>query len=165
MSYYRVDFLYDTNAYEPDKYCMGGANGVYYRPLIRNTNYVLNIIAVSGPGCLTPDEAFEKAQGNITVKIVSWTNGEIAPITIGDRYLRVDRSVFRNVPKDYIGKIHVSTNHPEGWTAKTPMPSGITILSTNDDVLTFQVGEAGKEFILSITAGNMTKEIVINPIK
>jgi hypothetical protein len=110
-TYYRVDFLNNDKS---------------FRSILRNFQYLVNIIDVKGPGHNTPEEAWEGIGVNMDVEILDWNDSGMNDIVFdGQNYLSVDKN---NVlfPKDAstensIGILNVitdyvrSTANSSGW--------------------------------------------------
>ncbi|WP_280746190.1 MULTISPECIES: hypothetical protein [unclassified Parabacteroides] len=150
-TYYRVDFL-DNGAYEP---------------ILRNHKYAIIISDVLGEGYSTPDEAFEQnnKDQNMKVIIVSWSDSEMPPVQMGDYYLNIDKSIITLASTANIGKININTDYYDGWNYSTTIPATDLTISRSGNTLTLTPLNPGNinRRLIEITAGNLTKEIMINP--
>ncbi|GHS96299.1 hypothetical protein FACS189421_01120 [Bacteroidia bacterium] len=80
-SYYRVDFLEKDN--------------VTYRDILRNNQYVVNIIAVKDRGHDTPEDAFDGKSVNMEAEILNWNENGIDDIIFdGQFFLSVSQDQF-----------------------------------------------------------------------
>ncbi len=80
-TYYRVDFVED--------------DGVTFRSILRNHQYIANITDVKSSGHTTPEEAFASKSLNITAEILEWDEGGMGNIAFDGQYvLSVSRNVF-----------------------------------------------------------------------
>ncbi|MBF0647212.1 BACON domain-containing protein [Dysgonomonas sp. GY75] len=77
-TYYRVDFLNNDKS---------------FRSILRNYQYLVNIIDVNGPGHNTPEEAWEGIGVNMDVEILDWNDSGMNDIVFdGQNYLSVDKN-------------------------------------------------------------------------
>ncbi|GEM_PF-6540857 len=176
MNYYRVDFLYnkgnpnDPTSYSPNFYMGGngtynnGTDAVLYRPLLRNNQYEIKIRSVTGKGYENPDDAFESNKHNMEVYIVTWTIGKV-PIEDPIYSLSVNKSELIVDTPNTVKKIKITTDYPDGWKANTSIEKLDMDFSQNGDILTitFKRPNNISNGIINISAGNLTKEIIINP--
>lgn len=108
-TFYRVDIANIT----------GGNNK--FLPLLRNSNYKININKVSDRGFNSPDEAFNSNPMNIQAGVVMWNDGRYISFEINDDYLLgVSKSSFtfmqqgrNNTSND--NDLSIITDYPGGW--------------------------------------------------
>ncbi len=74
-TYYRLDFLKKADT------------DTYYRDILRNHWYRMNILSVSGSGYPTPEEAFNSKPFNMVAEIVEWDDGGMGNIVFDGQYL------------------------------------------------------------------------------
>lgn len=82
-TYYRLDFLKksDTDS--------------YFRDVLRNHLYCINILSVSGSGYTDPGDAFNSKSLNMVAEIVNWDDGDMGNIIFDGQYvLSVSQDMF-----------------------------------------------------------------------
>jgi hypothetical protein len=90
-SYYRVDFLEKDNE--------------TYRDILRNNQYVVNIIAVKDRGHDTPEDAFDGKSVNMEADILNWNESGIDDIIFdGQFFLSVSQDHFDFSSEPCLGK-------------------------------------------------------------
>ena len=123
-SYYRLDFLAEDDKTHLD--------------ILRNNNYICNIVAVNGRGYPTVDEAYRVKSFNMVANVLVWNEGINGNIIInGQHVLHVSHSHFdfdenaRDIAStDNI--LTIITDYPAGWTAAVWADKAGTIPVDND---------------------------------
>lgn len=112
--FYRIDFTT-----EGDSEHFAGE----YMPLLRNHNYIIDVLEANGIGYTSPEEALASytVPSNMRTRIISWKDGEIKEFVFNGQYfLGVGKSEFILNESAHNGsspdnKLLVTTNYPGGW--------------------------------------------------
>jgi uncharacterized protein (TIGR02145 family) len=108
-TYYRLDFLKKE------------ATDTYFRDILRNHHYRMNIIKVSGRGYDTPDDAFNAKATNIEAEATDWNDGGIGDIIFNGQYALsvgpVEFNFSREAKSGNEGTnvLSIFTDYPTGW--------------------------------------------------
>lgn len=117
-TFYRIDF--ETVRFEGDNQLKPTPESRIH--LLRNNAYVVNIIAISGPGEKTPEQALTNEDTKLTAEIAAWDQSQQVGgiVTDGVYMLSVDKSEVQyyadgtpetfTVKTNYIGELE-----KEGW--------------------------------------------------
>lgn len=104
-TYYRVDFL------ENDKQT--------FRHILRNHQYIVNIVDVKGKGHNTADDAYRSKSVNMIADILAWNDGGMGDVIFGDHYyLGVKYPEIVLNRKAQTSTQYITTSFPQGWTYK-----------------------------------------------
>lgn len=122
-TYYRIDFAQTSSS------------TTTYLALLRNYNYKVNIIAVSGPGLSTPTDAFNSRPVNIKAEILQWNDAQLTNIVVDGQYmLGVSQGEFslprneRTASNDD-NSLLLTTDYPSGWVVDKIVDAGNTAIS------------------------------------
>lgn len=105
----------------------------------------------------------------IVASVTDWNATNVNTTDPEEYFLNISQSEFNNIgtslgttSNPYEGVVNVTTSNPNGWKASTKS-TGLTILSTGDDKLTFKIAAATSvtSWIIDVTAGKVTKQIKI----
>ncbi|NDV56914.1 BACON domain-containing protein [Bacteroides sp. 519] len=152
-TYYRLDFLKKETT------------DSYYRDLLRNHLYRMNILKVLGSGYSTPEEAFNSKSFNIVAEVVEWDNGQAGDVIFDGQYhLSICPKMVFNFSKSAdMETVNVKTDVPAGFQITKITEANGTVnngwLSTNKTINTFY-GAGGTETAISIVVSeNKTGEV------
>jgi uncharacterized protein (TIGR02145 family) len=146
-TYYRIDFLKKETT------------DSYYRDVLRNHHYRVNITKVSGSGYDTKEDAFNSKSFNMVADVVEWDDGEMGEITFdGQYYLSVNKGEFNFSRDEKNGNngdnvLQVKTDYPKGWTVKS-----ITDKTTGNPVTWLRIDEGSKS-----GPANVKADIILKP--
>lgn len=135
-TYYRLDFLKKETA------------DTYFRDILRNHKYVMNITSVTGSGYDTPEKAFNSKSFNIDAEVVEWDDGGMNNSVFDGQYqLTVNKDSLYFYSEGRAQEMRVYTDYPLGWTIENAdMPSWLTI--------TPQSGAAGDRMDIQVEAAS-----------
>ncbi|GEM_PF-1899207 len=150
------DSIKNNNAY-----LLGGTANASELTVSRNTHYNIKATIVS----------FEETSNtglDIVAKIIDWNEGgtttpdpEVYSLTLSESSFKIGSTIgIANNP--YEGVVTVTTSNPAGWTAKSTS-SGLTIVSTTNDKLTFKIAASTSvsSWTIDVVTGKVTKQIKI----
>jgi hypothetical protein len=109
-TYYRLDFLKKETS------------DSYFRDILRNHRYTMNITSVTGSGYDDPDDAFNSKSINMVADIVDWDDGDMGIIAFdGQHILSVSRDEFSFMREakstdDDDNLLYVRTDCADGWS-------------------------------------------------
>ena len=114
-TYYRLDFLKKEST------------DTYYRDILRNHKYVMNIQSVTGSGYDTPDKAFKSKSFNMEAEVQEWDDsGMNNSIFDGHYQLTVNKDSLYFYSEGRARELKVYTDYPDGWTIED-LPSWLTV--------------------------------------
>ena len=131
-TYYRLDFLKKEST------------DTYYRDILRNHKYVMNIQSVTGSGYDTPDKAFKSKSFNMEAEVQEWDDsGMNNSIFDGHYQLTVNKDSLYFYSEGRARELKVYTDYPDGWTIED-LPSWLTVTPSS--------GAAGDKVDIQVTA-------------
>lgn len=153
ITYYRIDFQQKID----DQYT--------YIDVLRNHQYVMNIIGVEERGYETPDSAFYYKKANITVEITTWNVGDLSDTNIGGNYdFSFSQSRFDLSPAIPEAVLKVVTDYPGEWTIENQDPGLFSIEKRKDSVyISVNSSALSQSFTgaFRVKAGKFTKIISV----
>lgn len=116
-TYYRLDFLKKETT------------DSFFRDILRNHKYVMNILSVSGSGYDTADKAFNSKSFNMEAEVVEWDDSGMNNSIFDDRYqLTVNKDSLYFYSEGRAQEVRAYTDYPTGWTIEDgDFPSWLTI--------------------------------------
>lgn len=168
VTYFRVDYLKRTG---------DEATAAYeYLDLLRNYRYLVNIVAVGGPGFDNEEDAKKGPAANIMYNVQAWSESEISNVKYDGQYMLKVSAKELEVNR-YGGSIalKLETSWPKGWTIDNIDAlenHGITVSQskstvgkeTEEETITIEVGtlpegDPAWELPLVIKAGRIIYEV------
>lgn len=135
MCYYRLDLTGKNENGE-----------TFYRDILRNHKYSIQITSIAGEGRPDPDEAFRNVSVELEATVKEWNLADIGVIMDEQYFLKVSDGRFE-VTGDYtIVNLYASTDHPAGIVCRTNF-SWISWTGGTD-------GEAERELMIAIETNN-----------
>jgi len=158
MCFYRIDLTgKDENA------------EMYYRDILRNHKYTIQITTVSGEGKPTPDEAFNAVSVELTTTIKEWDMAEVGVLIDEQYFLKVSDGLFELTGDYSTVNLQAKTDHPSGIVCRTDFSwinwsGGEEGDPERNIVLTIEAnnGMYAREGSLEIVAGNLTYVVRIS---